>query len=156
DHQTSFAPGRHISGGVIRDHQGRELAAFSANLGSCSIMRAELRAAEIGLTKAWELGAKKVILELDSLVAVNAIEGFPLWDSRHGPILTRSIFCGPKIGRLQSDTAIGKPTKWPTSSPTWAIVSCWEFTPFFLCLHLFGELFLVILREPLSPARFQF
>ncbi|CAN1121589.1 Putative ribonuclease H protein At1g65750 [Linum perenne] len=65
------------AGGVIRDHQGRNLAAFLTNLGYCSIMRAELRAAEIGLANAWELGAKKVILELDSLAAVHVIEGPP-------------------------------------------------------------------------------
>ncbi|CAN1847925.1 Putative ribonuclease H protein At1g65750 [Linum perenne] len=34
---------RAAAGGLIRDHEGRLLAAFAANLGSCSIMRAELR-----------------------------------------------------------------------------------------------------------------
>ncbi|CAN1797820.1 Putative ribonuclease H protein At1g65750 [Linum perenne] len=74
-------------GGVIRNSQGRDLIAFSANLGACSIMRAELRAAEIGLDQAWKLGAKKVLLELDSLAAVRAIEEGSSWDTRHGPIL---------------------------------------------------------------------
>ncbi|CAN1848775.1 Putative ribonuclease H protein At1g65750 [Linum perenne] len=77
------------AGGVIRDCQGRSVAAFTANLGSCSIMRAELRAAELGLAHAWELGAKKVILELDSRAAVLAIDDKSSWDSRHGPILLR-------------------------------------------------------------------
>ncbi|CAN1126018.1 Putative ribonuclease H protein At1g65750 [Linum perenne] len=50
-------------------------------------MRAELLAAEIGLTLAWDLGAKKVILELDSLAAVLSIQEPSTWDSRHGPTL---------------------------------------------------------------------
>ncbi|CAN1130942.1 Putative ribonuclease H protein At1g65750 [Linum perenne] len=50
-------------------------------------MRAELRAAELGLARAWELGIKKVILELDSLSAVLSIEGTTVADSRHGPII---------------------------------------------------------------------
>ncbi|CAN1167296.1 hypothetical protein LINPERHAP2_LOCUS27152 [Linum perenne] len=40
-------------------------------------MRAELRAAKIGLTRAWDLGIKKVILvilDLDSLPLVLSIE----------------------------------------------------------------------------------
>ncbi|CAN1168920.1 Putative ribonuclease H protein At1g65750 [Linum perenne] len=36
-------------GGIIRTHQGRPVSSFAANFGRCSIMRAELRAAEIGL-----------------------------------------------------------------------------------------------------------
>ncbi|CAN1138923.1 hypothetical protein LINPERPRIM_LOCUS24364 [Linum perenne] len=52
-------------------------------LGSCSITRA----AEIGLTRALDLGFRKVILELDSLAAVISIEGPPVVDSRHGPIV---------------------------------------------------------------------
>ncbi|CAN1299864.1 hypothetical protein LINPERPRIM_LOCUS24351, partial [Linum perenne] len=35
-------PNRVAAGGVIRDDNGRFVSAFTANLGSCSIMRAEL------------------------------------------------------------------------------------------------------------------
>ncbi|CAN1191907.1 hypothetical protein LINPERHAP2_LOCUS41272 [Linum perenne] len=63
------------------------MVAFSTNLGSRSVMRAELRGAEIGLQTAWELGVKKVILEVDSLAAALSIEGSDEFDSRHGPIL---------------------------------------------------------------------
>ncbi|CAN1779029.1 Putative ribonuclease H protein At1g65750 [Linum perenne] len=72
------------AGGIIRDFQGHAIDGFSANLGACSIMRAELLAAEIGLTRAWDLGAKKVILELDSLAAVLSIQELSAWDTRHG------------------------------------------------------------------------
>ncbi|CAN1785849.1 Putative ribonuclease H protein At1g65750, partial [Linum perenne] len=37
------------AGGLIRDYQGRCLAAFTMNLGKCSITRAELRGAVSGL-----------------------------------------------------------------------------------------------------------
>ncbi|CAN1160246.1 Putative ribonuclease H protein At1g65750 [Linum perenne] len=50
-------------------------------------MRAELRAAEIGLGYAWSLGARKVILQLDSLATVNAILGPPTEDLRHSHTL---------------------------------------------------------------------
>ncbi|CAN1855901.1 Putative ribonuclease H protein At1g65750 [Linum perenne] len=75
------------AGGIIHDFQGRAIDGFSANLGACSIMRAELLAAEIGLSRAWDLGAKKVILELDSLAAVLSIQEPSEWDTRHGPTL---------------------------------------------------------------------
>ncbi|CAN1142114.1 hypothetical protein LINPERHAP1_LOCUS29162 [Linum perenne] len=50
-------------------------------------MRAELRGAEMGLQLAWDLGFRKVELELDSLTAVQAIEGTNDFDVRHRPIL---------------------------------------------------------------------
>ncbi|CAN1138929.1 Putative ribonuclease H protein At1g65750 [Linum perenne] len=75
------------AGGFVRNSHGRILGAFSANLGSCSVMRAELRGADLGLQLAWNLGVKKVILELDSRAAVQSINGEEEFDSRHGPIL---------------------------------------------------------------------
>ncbi|CAN1801944.1 hypothetical protein LINPERHAP1_LOCUS23174, partial [Linum perenne] len=68
-HANSFA----AVGGIIRDYQGHEIDALLANLGACSILRAELRVVKIGLNRAWNLGAKKVIRELDSLAGVLSI-----------------------------------------------------------------------------------
>ncbi|CAN1851753.1 Putative ribonuclease H protein At1g65750 [Linum perenne] len=79
--------GKAAAGGVLRNSHGSMIGAFSANLGICSIMRAELRAAEIGLHYAWSLGIKKVILQMDSLAAVNAIMGTPADDMRHSHTL---------------------------------------------------------------------
>ncbi|CAN1790449.1 Putative ribonuclease H protein At1g65750 [Linum perenne] len=77
-------PNRHASaGGILRDSQGQKIAAFAANLGSCSIMRAELRVAEIGLKIAWELGYRKAHLQMDSKTAVNTILSKGDEDSRH-------------------------------------------------------------------------
>ncbi|CAN1809534.1 Putative ribonuclease H protein At1g65750 [Linum perenne] len=78
---------RAAAGDILRTFLGRPVSTFAANLGRCSIMRAELRAAEIGLKIAWDMGYKKVHLQLDSLAAVTAILGDQEEDSRHGRTL---------------------------------------------------------------------
>ncbi|CAN1127233.1 Putative ribonuclease H protein At1g65750 [Linum perenne] len=75
------------AGGILRNHLGRPICTFAANLGCCSIMRAELRAAEFGLMIAWDKGFKKIHLQLDSLAAITAILGDQEEDSRHGRTL---------------------------------------------------------------------
>ncbi|CAN1177369.1 Putative ribonuclease H protein At1g65750 [Linum perenne] len=47
------ASGSAAAGGLLRDASGRCLAAFTANLGNCSITRAEMRGAILGLQVAW-------------------------------------------------------------------------------------------------------
>ncbi|CAN1126873.1 Putative ribonuclease H protein At1g65750 [Linum perenne] len=79
-HQTKQA----AAGGILRDWLGRKLATFACNLGTCTIMRAELRAAEIGFRIAWDLGFCKVHLQLDSQAAAATITGASENDSRHG------------------------------------------------------------------------
>ncbi|CAN1846368.1 Putative ribonuclease H protein At1g65750 [Linum perenne] len=73
--------------GIIRNSCGRRLGVFAANLGSCTIMWAELRAASIGLEMAWNIGARKVHLQVDSLATVHAITGQSSDDSRHSHII---------------------------------------------------------------------
>ncbi|CAN1186293.1 hypothetical protein LINPERHAP2_LOCUS38052 [Linum perenne] len=63
------------------------LACFSANLGSCSIVRVELHAAEIGLTQAWKLGARNTFLLLDSLATISSITQPTATYTRHDFIL---------------------------------------------------------------------
>ncbi|CAN1777496.1 Putative ribonuclease H protein At1g65750 [Linum perenne] len=75
------------AGAILRNHLGRQLATFVANLSRCSIMRAELRASEFGLMIAWDRGYKKVHLQLDSRASVTAILGDQEEDSRHGRTL---------------------------------------------------------------------
>ncbi|CAN1801861.1 Putative ribonuclease H protein At1g65750 [Linum perenne] len=76
-------------GGIIRNSEGRKLAAFAANFGSCTIMRAELRAALLGMEYAWEMGARKVNVQLDSLAALSSIQADPDLDGRHSQTLKR-------------------------------------------------------------------
>ncbi|CAN1144666.1 Putative ribonuclease H protein At1g65750 [Linum perenne] len=77
------------AGGILRTRRGHPVGSFAANLGRCSIMRAELRAADIGLMIAWDKGYKKVHLQLDSLAAITAILGHSEEDLRHGRTLDR-------------------------------------------------------------------
>ncbi|CAN1743816.1 Putative ribonuclease H protein At1g65750 [Linum perenne] len=74
-------------GGILRTFLGRPVGFFAANPGRCSIMRAELRAAEFGLRIAWDRGFRTVHLQLDSMAAVTAILGDQEVDSRHGRTL---------------------------------------------------------------------
>ncbi|CAN1121852.1 Putative ribonuclease H protein At1g65750 [Linum perenne] len=52
-------------------------------------MRAELRAAALGLEMAWDAGCRKVNIQLDSEAALEAIKGDPNATSRHGLTLHR-------------------------------------------------------------------
>ncbi|CAN1157985.1 hypothetical protein LINPERHAP2_LOCUS21881 [Linum perenne] len=51
------------AGGVIRDDNGRIVSAFATNLGTCSIMRAELRG----------IGIKQLRIQTDSKVVVDML-----------------------------------------------------------------------------------
>ncbi|CAN1155888.1 Putative ribonuclease H protein At1g65750, partial [Linum perenne] len=75
--------GQAAPGGLIRDHQGRCLAAFTMNLGKCSITKAELRGAVSGLQLACERGYRKIQLQLDSQCAVQLLQGDDLEDHAH-------------------------------------------------------------------------
>ncbi|CAN1800862.1 Putative ribonuclease H protein At1g65750 [Linum perenne] len=65
--------GNTSAGGLIRDHLGHCSLAFSANLGKCSITRAELRGILHGLEFSWSSGHKKVRLQTDSQSAASLI-----------------------------------------------------------------------------------
>ncbi|KAF7836240.1 cytosolic sulfotransferase 15-like [Senna tora] len=56
-------------GGVIRDHEGRFLLGFTKNLGYCDVISAELWGIKMGLEVAWEMGARKIVIEMDSTYA---------------------------------------------------------------------------------------
>ncbi|CAN1853507.1 Putative ribonuclease H protein At1g65750, partial [Linum perenne] len=74
------------AGGILRTYLGHPVSTFAANLGRCSIMRAELRAAEIELMIAWDKGYKKVHLQLDSLAAVQILSKADNTDHQHGSL----------------------------------------------------------------------
>ncbi|CAN1183539.1 Putative ribonuclease H protein At1g65750, partial [Linum perenne] len=81
-------PLSHASGGgVVSNSQVAKLAAFAAYFGRCSIMWAELRAAALGLNLAWDMGFRRVNIQLDSLAAVAAIKGIPDTDRQHNHII---------------------------------------------------------------------
>ncbi|CAN1217840.1 Putative ribonuclease H protein At1g65750 [Linum perenne] len=57
-------------GGLIRNDQGKFVHAFTANLGDCSITRAEICAIVQGMKLAWDLGIRKLLIQSDSTAAV--------------------------------------------------------------------------------------
>ncbi|CAN1144586.1 Putative ribonuclease H protein At1g65750 [Linum perenne] len=67
-------PTRAAAGGAVRTEDGRAVGAFVANLGSCSVTRAELRGAVLGLELAWSMGYRFVELQLDSRAAIALIQ----------------------------------------------------------------------------------
>ncbi|KAK8503952.1 hypothetical protein V6N12_019120 [Hibiscus sabdariffa] len=69
------ASGRASCGGVIRDENGSGSWDSLDFIGVCSTLDAELWAVLDGLTQAWELGFRKVEIELDSLAAIRIIKG---------------------------------------------------------------------------------
>ncbi|CAN1824667.1 Putative ribonuclease H protein At1g65750 [Linum perenne] len=68
------SPDRAAAGGVVRSVDGRAIGAFVANLGCCSVTRAELHGAVLGLELAWSLGCRFVELQLDSRAAIALIQ----------------------------------------------------------------------------------
>ncbi|CAN1137711.1 Putative ribonuclease H protein At1g65750 [Linum perenne] len=61
---------RAAAGGLIRNDQGSFVHAFTANLGNCSITRAEICAIVQGMKLAWELGIRKLLIQSDSKAAI--------------------------------------------------------------------------------------
>ena len=60
-------------GGVLKDHDGRFISAYSANLGSCSIMHAKLWGIIFGMQVATRLGLANIMMESDSLSIVHFV-----------------------------------------------------------------------------------
>ncbi|CAN1134643.1 Putative ribonuclease H protein At1g65750 [Linum perenne] len=74
-------------GGIIRDSGGTLVRAFSANVGNCSITRAELRAVVEGLKIAWSLGIRKVTIQSDSAAAVAMLQAGGNPTHRHAALV---------------------------------------------------------------------
>ncbi|CAI0421841.1 unnamed protein product [Linum tenue] len=76
--------GSAAAGGLLRDHIGRCMGAFTCNLGKCSITRAELKGAAEGLELAWKLSYRNVELNVDSRTALDIIKNRDRTDHCHG------------------------------------------------------------------------
>ncbi|XVF22870.1 hypothetical protein REPUB_Repub12eG0208500 [Reevesia pubescens] len=73
DGAAASCPGEITAGGICRDSLGHWLFGFISQLGYGCILQAELYAIFSGLNLAWQRGYKKVILESDSMLAVNKV-----------------------------------------------------------------------------------
>ncbi|GLT38077.1 hypothetical protein SLA2020_123470 [Shorea laevis] len=74
DGAMNHSTGNASAGGVIRNHGGRWLYGFAVNIGPQSSYMAELWGCRDGLKLASELGVTHLILEMDSLLAVQTIQ----------------------------------------------------------------------------------
>ncbi|CAN1173554.1 Putative ribonuclease H protein At1g65750 [Linum perenne] len=73
DGYVSRSSGKATSRGALRDWQGRAHNAFMANLGTCSITRAELAGTVTGLDRAWNIIVRDIEIQTDSNCAVNLL-----------------------------------------------------------------------------------
>ncbi|CAN1121023.1 Putative ribonuclease H protein At1g65750, partial [Linum perenne] len=86
DGSVKINTGDAVVGGCIRDEDGRVVQAFSANLGKCSITRAEITAIVLGLERAWEAGIRHVEVQTDSICVINLIHMTQL-DHQHAALV---------------------------------------------------------------------
>ncbi|CAN1775192.1 Putative ribonuclease H protein At1g65750 [Linum perenne] len=61
------------AGIALRSNSGKINYAAAINLGNCSITRAEMRGAVEGMDIAWNLGIRKLEIQLDSTAAINIL-----------------------------------------------------------------------------------
>ncbi|CAN1776777.1 Putative ribonuclease H protein At1g65750 [Linum perenne] len=66
--------GSTASGGLIRNDHGQFVSAFTANMGDCSISRAEMGAIVQGMKLAWDLGIRKLLVQSDSKAAIAILQ----------------------------------------------------------------------------------
>ena len=62
-------------GGLFRDHEGRWLMSFMQGLGACSSLDAKLWSILIGLRLGHRMGFDRLEVEIDFLMAIQAING---------------------------------------------------------------------------------
>ncbi|CAN1129044.1 Putative ribonuclease H protein At1g65750 [Linum perenne] len=79
--------GSTATGGLIRDSGGRFIQAFTANIGDCSITRAELTAIVQGMKLAWSLGIRRIIVQSDSCTAISILSRAAL-DNQHAALVS--------------------------------------------------------------------
>ncbi|CAN1140837.1 Putative ribonuclease H protein At1g65750, partial [Linum perenne] len=81
--------GQATAGGALRNYEGRVLDAFTVNLGKCSITRAELTGAVIGMERDWALGIRDLTVQLDSLYVVQLLTDMGKLEHQHATIVSR-------------------------------------------------------------------
>ncbi|CAN1292475.1 Putative ribonuclease H protein At1g65750, partial [Linum perenne] len=71
----------------LRDERGVFVHAFCANIGDCSITRAELRAIVEGIKLAWNLGVRRVAVQSDSRTALDILHRETGSTSQHAALV---------------------------------------------------------------------
>ncbi|CAN1791724.1 Putative ribonuclease H protein At1g65750, partial [Linum perenne] len=78
--------GHAAAGGVLHTSNGDIVAAFTMNLGVCSIIRAELRGIIEGMHLAWNYGIRRLAIQTDSAYAVQILTNHKNSDHQHASL----------------------------------------------------------------------
>ncbi|CAL1384516.1 unnamed protein product [Linum trigynum] len=97
DGASNGNPGPAGAGGSVRDHLGRWLGGFVANIGTATAAAAELWAIYYGLEMTWKLGFRMVRVASDSQLAIHLIQ------NRHDPIHPYATLLGLIRRKLSQD-----------------------------------------------------
>ncbi|CAN1804498.1 Putative ribonuclease H protein At1g65750 [Linum perenne] len=89
DGSVKVSAQRAAAGGCLRNSEGRVIDVFAANLGNCSITRAELTGVVIGLERAWNIGIRQVEVQTDSAVVVKLVSKDALGEHQHATLVSR-------------------------------------------------------------------
>ncbi|CAN1146991.1 Putative ribonuclease H protein At1g65750 [Linum perenne] len=89
DGSVQVSAQRAAAGGCLRNSEGRVVDAFAANLGNCSITRAELTGVVIGLERAWDIGIRQIEVQTDSAVVVKLVSKDGLGEHQHATLIRR-------------------------------------------------------------------
>lgn len=97
--------------GVVRDDSGHFIFGFSVNLGSCTILAAELWGIFHGLKIAWSRGFMNIVVQSDSKNAINLLtNGCRTYHSCYVQLLLFNK-CIRMMGLFNGSMFCGKPTK---------------------------------------------
>ncbi|CAN1163535.1 Putative ribonuclease H protein At1g65750 [Linum perenne] len=77
------------AGGCLRDNDGRVIDCFAANLGDCSITRAELTGVINGLDRAWNIGIREVEVQTDSACVVKLLTETMPGNHQHATLIQK-------------------------------------------------------------------
>ncbi|KAE8715793.1 hypothetical protein F3Y22_tig00110160pilonHSYRG00549 [Hibiscus syriacus] len=86
DGASRWNPGISGAGGINRSDTGEWILGFSAHLGVCSSITAELQEIRLGLAIAWEYSFRNVDCDVDARLAPNLIESEELEIYDHPPV----------------------------------------------------------------------
>ncbi|CAN1122806.1 Putative ribonuclease H protein At1g65750 [Linum perenne] len=75
------------AGGLIRDDQGRFVVGFVTKLGSCSVVRAEMRGIVEGMSIAWNRGIRKLRIQSDSATAIKILSDTTWVNHQHSHLV---------------------------------------------------------------------
>lgn len=82
-------PGQAGAGGIVRGRGGRPLSMFAENCGIASCTKAEFLAVLKELALVWNLGHRRVVLKVDSLVVARALLGGDIPSSPYYHVVRR-------------------------------------------------------------------